>query len=196
MAIESQSIPATIVKASQITGRLTKSQVEGTANKIWRFNGIGNDPYECTIIDEIFVASDTIHNYNDVEKLSTNTIYVKMKEIKLNEDLPAVRIFFDLRTNVANALVYGTIYKNGIAIGTEQSTNSTTVVTFNQDFTGFVANDLIQIYLKIEAGGGQAAYATNFRLAYDIKLDILMGQRLETLVVLVNTISITNQDPA
>jgi hypothetical protein len=43
--------------------------------------------------------------------------------------------------------IYGQVYKNGVAYGTERSTASFTPVTFSQDLT-FAAGDLVQIYVK------------------------------------------------
>lgn len=54
----------------------------------------------------------------------------------------------------AGKVVYGRIYKNGEAYGTERSMSSITPETFSEDLA-FVARDLIQLYMKnVDAGYG------------------------------------------
>ncbi len=122
-------------------------------------------------------ASDVLRISDDTEKSTTALSDTKLKEILLNEPLPACRIKFDLKASLTDG-AFGTIYKNGIAIGTPQSTSQVTYQTFSQDFTGFVATDKIQIYVL--SGSGLPAYVANFRIYYDV------GTRV---------ISTTNQDP-
>jgi len=97
------------------------------------------------------IASDT-EQYNCTESSAiTGATYTKYREIQLNEDLPAVRIKMGFASNYGT--IFGQIYKNGVAIGTEQSTVNTTAVK-TEDFTGFVSGDLIQVYAKCTAGTG------------------------------------------
>ena len=174
-------------------GRAGLSELQFTANKLLKGAGAGADPTETNGFTKSFVVSDNIRNSNDAEKYADSTTYVKKKEIKLNDDLPVVRIHFELMAGAA-VTVNGQIYKNGAAIGTEQSTTSTTYVSFNEDLSGFVKDDLIQIYIKIP-GGGYSVYVANFSLRYDRKISKFLDDELETPLNLLG-ISTTNQDPA
>jgi len=58
----------------------------------------------------------------------------------------------------SGATAYGRVYKNGVALGTEKSTATTTFVYFEEDLT--VANgDLIQLYIRTNTGN-YTAYGT------------------------------------
>lgn len=109
------------------------------------------------------VASDTLKFSNDTDNNTMSLSYVKVKEIRLNENCPAVRIKFYLSN--ATRQGYGKIYKNGVAIGTERS-KSQSGETFSEDFTGFVAGDLIQLYAKA-SNGDDTANVSAFRLYFD-----------------------------
>lgn len=125
------------------------------------------------------IASTLLVNSNDTERSTAATSYTKLKETKLGQStLNTVTVKFDLKTANADYPAFGRIYRNGVAIGTERSTVSTAYVTFSEDFdaSGWVKNDLIQVYVYIVSGS--TAYVANLRFYY-------------TLGYLV-----TNQDPA
>ena len=72
------------------------------------------------------------------------------------------RMKFTLRSsNYGVSIVYGKIYKNGVAIGTERSTGEE--ATFSEDFTGLRAGDVLIVYGK----GVFGFHITNTRLYYD-----------------------------
>ena len=143
-----------------------------------------------------FYASDNLKNSNDTARSVTNSFpYVKYKEIKLNVDLGACRIKFSLiGPGPSGDYTFGRIYKNGVAIGTERGATNSSFSTFSEDFTGFVINDLIQIYCyKNSAGNGTIQ---NFRFYYDGKVDKIGGwDNLTEIRVAIDPISMTNQDP-
>lgn len=136
-------------------------------------------------------ASDTLKHSNDALKSATTTSYVKVKEILLVHPMPACRVKFDLYTDGGAYAAFGKIYKNGIAIGTERSTNNTETTTFSEDFADFVATDLIQVYAKRTPTA--VAYVQNFRLYYNRGIsqchDWVLGTALEV------GFTETNQDP-
>jgi hypothetical protein len=105
---------------------------------------------------------------NDTEQTTGATSYTKKKETRLNRSLQGIRIGFGLKRNVGG-VAKAKIYKNGIAIGTER-TNSATPVgnyqTWTEDFTGFSAGDLVQIYCYTDNGANTISVA-NFRFYYD-----------------------------
>jgi hypothetical protein len=127
-------------------------------------------------------ASDNLMVSNDTEQSTQETDYTKIKEIILNEALPDVRIKFDLKTSDVSGTATARIYKNGVALGTEQTDATGSYVTMSEDLTDFVQGDLIQIYAKI-SNATYAAYVENFRLYYDV-------------AIVATALSSTNNDPA
>ena len=150
-----------------------------------------------TIIDllptEDFVASDNVKNSNDDQKTKSSATYVKVKEIKLNEDLPACRIYFGGKASAGAGDCYFRIYKNGVAIGTERQNNDMTYDYWSEDFTNFVIGDLIQIYTK--SSTESPTYVQNFRFEYDRSILTIRGLTLSTPLTVTTAILVTNQDP-
>lgn len=73
-----------------------------------------------------------------------------------------VRVKFDLRRSIGSSFaVYGRIYVNGVAVGTERSTISETFVGYSEDIT-VSPGDLISLY--IHGSGDDQAEAKNFSL--------------------------------
>jgi len=140
-------------------------------------------------------ASDTLRNSNDTEKPTVSAVYVKLKEVRMNAALAGCRIKFDLMTTPAmGETAYARIYKNGVAIGTEQSEAAGVYTTVIDDLTGFALNDLIQIYAKNSAG---TAFVRNMRFYYSEYVTTIGTKGLVTHLATITdpTISMTNQDP-
>ena len=182
-----------------VQARIGKEEMEITADKLLKGAGVGADPTE---IDEFkatiaYIVSDDLRNSNDAERSSGLVSWEKKKETKLNANLPpngACRVKFDLRSGGAGSVVYGRIYKNGVAIGTEQSSTSTAYATFSEDFTGFVSGDLIQVYIY---GADSIVYTRNLRFYYHWQTSKLSLHPLVNPLAVTSdpTISMTNQDP-
>ena len=113
------------------------------------------------------VATDDLTLSADTEESSLSTSYFKKKEIKLF-DIGQFRVYFELKSP-SGVPVYGQIYKNGVALGTERSTSSPTYVVFTEDFN-FSKNDLVQLYVKTS----NASYYVNCDL-FRIKSDAIIG---------------------
>lgn len=116
-----------------------------------------------------WTASDDLLKSDDTEEGESGTAYVKWKTITF-DPAPAeavktsgFRIKFDLRTTSDAHLAYGRVYKNGVAVGTEQSTNSETYVTKSEDIGNWEADDTIELWIKI-AQAGITAIIKNFRI--------------------------------
>ena len=82
---------------------------------------------------------------------SNSTVYTKGKEAKI-KFTGTYRVQFGLYVNYDSSTVYGKVYKNGIAFGTERSTSSGTKVFFSEDLA-FSFDDLIQLYIYHLGGG-------------------------------------------
>lgn len=126
-------------------------------------------------------ASATLQQSNDAEKTTTSLTYVKLKEIMCNDDYYTLRIKFDLVGYGGNYYANGRIYKNGVAIGTEQLNTTTSYITYSEDLGPFVVGDLIQIYAKRYNTSPDYVKVRNMRFYYDPQM--------------VAIVEFTNQDP-
>jgi hypothetical protein len=80
--------------------------------------------------------------------------------------LGQIRVKFSMKSNDNATTVYGQVYKNSVAIGTEWTTTSSTYAVFTEDITvSFGPGDAIQLYLH--SNGAATASAKWFRLYYD-----------------------------
>jgi len=143
-------------------------------------------------------VSDDLRNSNNTERSNLATSYTKIKEILLNANLAACRIKFDMYAT-AGKTGRAKIYKNGVAIGAEQSNGTGAYVTYSEDFTGFVSGDLIQIYGYVFFGDSatEYVYIRNMRFYYKKVITALSGDTLSAPLDVATdpTISVTNQDP-
>lgn len=155
--------------------------------------GHGKIPAVAAIGTHAVTVSEVLKNSNDASKTTASTSYVKLKEIKLNEDLLVCRMKFRLATTNTDTQVWGRIYKNGVAIGTAQHVKDPAFETFSEDFADWVKDDLIQIYGYTE-NADDLMGVSEMRFYYDRQFTALAGIDLETALEFV-AISVTNQDP-
>ena len=98
----------------------------------------------------VVLASQTAGDYlldtNPAERTTASASYVKLKETKVGVS-GTFRIKFSLKSDAGGA-VFARIYRNGVAVGTERSTTSTTFVEYSEDIGGWAAGDLVQVYGK------------------------------------------------
>lgn len=96
-------------------------------------------------------AGDLLIYSNDwVMTLSDTPTYTKkfVIPIPLNG---TIRVKFDVWFVSGNgSLAYGRIYRNGTAVGTEQSTTSTSFVTMSEDISGWSAGDACELYIHAQ----------------------------------------------
>jgi hypothetical protein len=116
-------------------------------------------------------ASANIRNSHDAEASCALGGYTKVKTIVITNGLVGqVRVLFDLKIAVTTGspTAYGRVYKNGVALGTEQTNATTDYVTKSEDITQtWNPGDLCQLYLHYGGAGTGTAWCQNFRLAYD-----------------------------
>lgn len=112
-----------------------------------------------------YTAGDYLLASSDAEVSTVSTSYVKVKEIFVGSNSGTFRILFDLAIEASAFDSIGRIYRNGVAVGTERTTSADnpTFDSYTEDISGWVAGDLLQLYLK-SSGGGKTAYAKNFRM--------------------------------
>lgn len=117
-------------------------------------------------------ASDVLLNSDDTEEYKYGQEYEVQKEfdpllLNLHSNDSTLRIKFDIKTSANLNDVYGRIYRNGVAVGTERTTSSIIYTTYSQDISGWSEDDLIQLYTYSGAMGVRP-YVENFRVYGDI----------------------------
>ena len=99
------------------------------------------------------------------ERTSGETSYTKIKELSVTE-AGTYRISFDIK-NGATGVVYGRIYKNGVAFGTEQTTDSSTYTTKSEDLA-FVEGDTIELWVyKLADPPATSVVVRNFKVSIE-----------------------------
>ena len=109
-----------------------------------------------TASDVLISSSDTLKQFNN------RTTYTKTSEIKMFRP-GVIRVKFDVAVDTAGKTIYGRIYLNGVATGTERTSTheQPTYETFSEDIT-IAPGDLVQLYTKMsDTSFGRSA---NFRI--------------------------------
>jgi len=138
-------------------------------NKIMVGQGAGSSPIEETkpIGVPLYAAGSYTGCASESQTDTNNTSYVKQHEIQIFR-AGTVRIYFELYTTNPN-WVYGKVYKNGGAIGTERSHQTSAWVGYSEDFTNVVSNDLLQIYIR--SGSGSTVSCRYFRVQASVLVE-------------------------
>lgn len=104
----------------------------------------------------VYPADIVLHD-NSTERSTTSSAMVKVKQVTIRFVHGTVRTRFRLKQTggYATPLAKAQVYKNGVAVGTLQSTVSTAYVEFVQDLA-FSEGDLYQIY-ACKAGDSTSA---------------------------------------
>ncbi len=166
---------AAAVGASYVSGRFVISTADSSGTLV---KGLSVEDGELTTtnvkgaglnlthaVNKIY--SDTVRHSHDDVASTTSTTYVKIKTITFpNGLLGSQRFSFTLQSSNTLSMAYGRLYRNGVALGTEQSTNgggSPTTQIITQDWE---PGDTAEIWAKV----GTAGYTTsvfNFRVLYN-----------------------------
>jgi hypothetical protein len=101
-------------------------------------------------------ASEDLRNSHDAEVGTyANTAYEKKKTITLDNGISGVLTFkFALWSNSGINETYGKIYKNGVALGTEQHhSDSGTYNTYSEDLNvgTMEAGDTLELWAKVDS---------------------------------------------
>jgi len=131
----------------------------------WRCTNYSRADGEAVIEKVITIAAGDYISYKDTTEYSTVTsANVKVMEAII-KGKGTLRIKFDLRA-AGGATAHGQVRRNGTAVGTSQSTTSTTDVTFSEDIAGWSDGDLVQIYhWRTVTGTG---YVNDFKVCGDV----------------------------
>lgn len=117
-------------------------------------------------------ASDVVRSSSGSAVTQTGTAYVKKKEI-IASKTGTIRVGFTLQRTVGTGTVFGRVYINDIAVGTERSVASADMSMFFEDIA-VKAGDRVQIYAKTSAASGTTAQVGAFTLGYDNKMEDLV----------------------
>ena len=111
-------------------------------------------------------ASDNLKASLDTALLTINApSYIKKKQFTINAT-GVFRVKFSLSTNASEgASVYGRIYKNGVAFGSERYTTSVAGVEYSEDLS-FSKGDTCEIWTKYN--DVYNSYVSNFRIYFDV----------------------------
>ncbi len=119
-----------------------------------------------------YIASDSLLDSSDNEEFHSVGTYTKEKELTIPDDIfsndSTLRIKFDIKTTNNAVPVYGRIYRNGVAVGTQRETYSTSYDPYSEDISGWSAGDLIQLYTYSGDAGVVDVYVQNFRVYGDM----------------------------
>ena len=77
-----------------------------------------------------------------------------------------LRIKFLMKSENSGITVYGRIYRNGVAVGAEQSTSSEGYTEFSEDISGWSPGDMCQLYVKTPTLGTEV-YFDDFEIWAD-----------------------------
>ena len=112
-------------------------------------------------------ASANVRNSYDAEATDTSAGYVKKKTITLTDGMVGqARFLFDIKTSNVAVSVNGRVYRNGVALGTEQSSVSATYETKSEDLAqDFNPGDTVELW--VHGDGAETVSVQNFRVAYD-----------------------------
>lgn len=108
-------------------------------------------------------GANMIAGPSDFVNIVGDTSYTKVVELIVPRG-GTLRVKFSLHTG-AGATVYGRIYRNGVAVGTEQNT-TTDLYDNSEDISGWSAGDLLQLWAKGTAfsGSGEAGMVKVYEL--------------------------------
>lgn len=118
----------------------------GTLNYFLKTQGAAANPVWSEPLAPSFAAGEQYLHANDTVRVTSSATYVKLKESKISRG-GTLTVKFDLSGSIGEDPVYGKVYVNAGAVGTERTVTSTAYTTFSENFT-IVAGDLIQVYGK------------------------------------------------
>ncbi len=119
-------------------------------------------------IGTLTTASENLRYSADSENSSaTQDTWVLLKEITITENIQDAQVKFDIKGSGVGSAVFGKVYKNGVAVGSQLQSNADgTYITVSENLTlSAVIGDEIQAYGYPRAT--LSAYIKNFRIYFD-----------------------------
>lgn len=153
-----------LAEVARLTGAATPTFDLLAGRLTGDLNGNGYYP-----VNKKIKVGDNLLDSADTTASGTDTVYTKKKEMVISVS-GTYRIKFTLNGEFSGTFVYGRIYKNGNAHGTERSSDTANPVTYTEDLD-FAAGDLLQLYGKT-ADSSVEYYLSNFR-AYAAEAEVI-----------------------
>jgi hypothetical protein len=146
----------------------TPNSYTNQSNKVVRVKGT-EDGLEFGTIDlwtfETIAANEDAVQAN-IERWTTLTSPVKVKEIRANSDWDRIRIYFEIHKDFYEYQAYARVYKNGQPWGQVHTSGNNQYESRIEDFINIQKNDLIQLYIWCAWGYG--SYIRNFRIRFRV----------------------------
>ncbi len=122
---------------------------------------VGNSAW---LKDRFLAAGDVLLLGADTERTAADESYTVKKRMYVCM-AGTYRVKFDLASAQVGSpyTVYGKVYKNAVAHGTERSTALATFTTFSEDLV-FAAGDAIEVFCHVDVGSGESYKVKNFRI--------------------------------
>lgn len=130
-----------------------------------------------------FEAGDNVIDSDSAVATETGTTLVKKREITVPR-AGTLRVKFRIHGSVSGSghEVEGRIYRNGSAVGTLRSVETTTFTEFEEDISGWAAGDLCQLYARVANGNPETCTVDGFLIAAS---DCFKGLHVERYVEMV-----------
>jgi len=128
-----------------------------------------NLPGMISVAGWTYTASDVQLAIDESVYTEGGESYVKKSEITPPSDIydAELRVKVDIKTSSDIRPMYAIIYKNGVALSSQQSTTSESYVTKTWDLGPFETGDTIELWIRTGDGVG-TCYATNFEICGDV----------------------------
>lgn len=126
-----------------------------------------SSPTYCNVKNfTVTIASVNVIAASQDSFTTTSSTYVLAKKIQMPSG-GVIQALFDLWC--ASGTAYGRVYKNGVAVGTERTTTSSTPVSWTENIS-FSANDTIELWIKNSSTN--STYNKRFELAVNQALTV------------------------
>ena len=119
--------------------------------------------------NHVCIASQALRQSADTPRTVIHNDYKLKKEVTLYL-AGTIKVRFRLKAKYiygSIASIYGRVYINGVAVGTEREQNCAGTAVFEEDFT-VASGDIVQLYAKGSISYDTEAYVSDFRIYYDI----------------------------
>jgi len=169
------TLSATLVDGTTVQGATVKA--DHLAEKTTSHNTVVDTPL--SLLNAVTVAATSPQlKATDGEQTTASTAYVKLLEVQLANNLigsgNSLDVYFEMKGESASYTVYGLIYVNGVAKGTERSATSTSYAGYNETISNLQGGDLVQLYVKAYSAS-HAAFVRYLRLRGTLTPAIIGG---------------------
>ena len=148
--------------SNEITGGMISSTIKNPATGTYGLRTLGTTSTsacagnDSRLLTTVMTKGDNLIGRNDNVYTTNSTDY----EAKLGFTMiqsGEFRFKFSLKESGSYPTTYARIYRNGVAVGTQRSTTSTSYVLFSEDISGWSIGDQCTLFMKITSAGYTAS---------------------------------------